>query len=64
MRAGVSSGCAPPKDIKIVALKIRANVSMVVEYFDWNVFGYKMAKKQTWADVEPSEIVSFDYSEM
>ncbi|AJQ96050.1 hypothetical Protein YC6258_04014 [Gynuella sunshinyii YC6258] len=50
-----------PEGIEIVALKIRSNVPMIAEYFDWNVFGYEIAKKQTWADVDPTEIVSFDY---
>ncbi len=52
-----------PKDTKIVALKVRANTPMTVEYFDWNVTGYEMARRQSWENVPPSKIVSFDYIE-
>ncbi|AJQ96049.1 hypothetical protein [Gynuella sunshinyii] len=50
-----------PKGIKIVALKIRSNMPIVAEYLWWYAYKYEMLRKQTWADVDPTEIVSFDY---
>ena len=51
-----------PKDIKIAALKIRSNVSMVAEFFWWHAYKYDMVKRQSWEDADPSKIVSFDYT--
>ncbi|AJQ96096.1 hypothetical protein [Gynuella sunshinyii] len=50
-----------PQGIKIAALKIRSNVSMVVEFFWWHAYKYDMVKRQSWEDADPSKIVSFDY---
>lgn len=46
-----------PKNLKINAIKIKANTPATIDYLYWHAMNYERSPNQKWKDIKPGDIV-------
>ncbi|MGH1440336.1 MAG: hypothetical protein ACRBBR_09520 [Cellvibrionaceae bacterium] len=46
-----------PENLKITAVKIKANMPVIIDYLYWYAMNYERSPNQKWTDIKPEDIV-------